>query len=179
MDVRPPPLAGPAARAPAAPGRANPPGGPPADPKGRGAWFVIERPASRWTSAAAHGPWALLSGLAILVAYVFNPYGFPLSLCSFLSLTGYPCPFCGSTRAFHRMAHARWGDALQENPFAAVLFVAVAAVFAANAGALVAGVRLRIGPRLRPGRWGALWIAAAGAAFLIASWVYRIAAGLK
>lgn len=43
--------------------------------------------------------------------------------CSFHTLTGRPCPGCGVTTAFSRMAHGRVVDALIAQPFGVVLFL--------------------------------------------------------
>lgn len=67
-----------------------------------------------------------------------------LSTCSFLQLTGQPCPMCGATTTFTLMAHLRPIDAFINQPFAAGLFLLTVAVFA------VSFVEA-IDPR---GRWG-------------------------
>ena len=53
-----------------------------------------------------------------------------LGTCSFLALTGQPCPMCGATTTFTLLAHLRPVEALVNQPFAALLFILSAAVFA-------------------------------------------------
>jgi hypothetical protein len=36
--------------------------------------------------------------------------------CPFRSITGFPCPGCGSQRALHDLLHGQVGDAFQHNP---------------------------------------------------------------
>lgn len=95
-----------------------------------------------------------------------------LGQCSFLSLTGYPCPMCGATTSFTLMAHFRPLDALVNQPFATMLFLMTLAVFAISLAEVVQ-------PR---GRWGRVlariepWEGALAGAFLAAmglAWVYK------
>jgi hypothetical protein len=95
-----------------------------------------------------------------------------LSTCSFLQLTGQPCPMCGATTTFTLMAHLRPFEALINQPFAAGLFLLTVGVFAIS----VAEV---IDPR---GRWGRLidrlepYEGIAATAFLVSmglGWAYK------
>lgn len=95
-----------------------------------------------------------------------------LNQCSFLTLTGYPCPMCGATTSFTLMAHLRPLDALQNQPFAVLLFLMTLAVFGISVAELLQ-------PR---GRWGRLlgriepWEGVLAASFLIAmglGWIYK------
>ena len=52
-------------------------------------------------------------GAAALAASRWQ-WGWPV--CGFHWLTGWPCPFCGGTRAITRFLQMRWGDALRLNP---------------------------------------------------------------
>lgn len=52
-----------------------------------------------------------------------------LGSCTFLTLTGMPCPMCGATTSFTLMAHLRPLDAFINQPFAASLFLMSAAAF--------------------------------------------------
>lgn len=96
-----------------------------------------------------------------------------LDRCSFLSLTGHPCPMCGATTTFTLMAHLRPVDAVLNQPFAAVLFLVTLGLFAV---ALLELARPR-------GRWDALisalapWegaIAAGALALMALGWAYKI-----
>jgi len=91
--------------------------------------------------------------------------------CGFLSLTGWPCLFCGMTRAFLAAGHGAWAEAFRQSPVGALLFPATAA-FAVWSGWRVWRGRT---PALRvpAGAWIALAVA------LLANWLYRLAAGLK
>lgn len=64
--------------------------------------------------------WIIACGaFAVLVTgLMFTPEAPPgLSVCVFHSMTGLPCPGCGLTRSFCAIAHLRWGDAWNFNPF--------------------------------------------------------------
>ena len=58
-----------------------------------------------------------------VIYYALDPSGssvFPR--CSFLTLTGYKCPGCGSQRAIHALLH---GDVVAAFKFNAMLFIAI------------------------------------------------------
>jgi len=126
-----------------------------------------------------HLPPALIAG-GVLLAAAFLPLDrIPYTVCTFLRLTGYPCPSCGLTRGFVAMAHGQWQAVLHACPLAALLYAATALVFAVNAAALLCGVRLA------PGRW-LKWRAGAWIVLLcffglliVLNWLYRLALGLK
>lgn len=66
--------------------------------------------------------WAGVVGVVALMQ-VWNPNKpslFPA--CPWLTLTGFFCPGCGSTRAIHALAHADLGMAMQRNPLAVIVF---------------------------------------------------------
>src|SRR3989339_1498243 len=89
-----------------------------------------------------HLPPALIAG-GVLLAAAFLPLDrIPYTICTFLRLTGYPCPSCGLTRGFIAMAHGQWLTVLHTCPLAVLLYAATALVFAVNAAALLCGVRL-------------------------------------
>jgi len=97
-----------------------------------------------------------------------------LGQCSFLQLTGYPCPMCGATTTFALMAHLRPLDAMLNQPFAAMLFMMTAAVFAVSAAEVVM-------PRRRWERlldWIEPWegrLAVGFLVFMAVGWLYKIA----
>jgi hypothetical protein len=128
---------------------------------------------------AHHLPWALIAGGVLLVTALLPLDRIPWTICTFLRITGYPCPTCGLTRGFVAMAHGQWPAVLRDCPLAALLYAATAFVFAVNAAALLCGVRLTPGRRLE---WRArAWVVClcfCGLLVLL-NWVYRLALGLK
>ncbi|MCX7010269.1 MAG: DUF2752 domain-containing protein [Kiritimatiellaeota bacterium] len=92
--------------------------------------------------------------------------------CLFLRFTGYPCMFCGMTRAFLLMAHGDIAGAWQIAPLGVPLFVLSVAAVVWGAACLVTGRKLLV--RL-PWRW----VFAVGVGLLLANWIYRLSAGLK
>ena len=127
----------------------------------------------------AHFPFTLVSGLFLLAAMFAPLRRLPLPACSFLQLTGYPCPFCGGTRAFVDMAHGRFLEAFAGHPLAALLYAMLILVFAWHSAAMLFGVVLRRGRVFclsKGGRrlgWGLAALA------LIGVWIYRLNLGLK
>lgn len=53
-----------------------------------------------------------------------------LNECTFLTLTGYPCPMCGMTTCFTLLAHFRPLQALVTQPFGIALFTITVIAFA-------------------------------------------------
>lgn len=91
--------------------------------------------------------------------------------CSWLMRTGWPCPSCGMTTSFAWMARGRVDKAFLAQPFAVVLFLAVAGLGVLSAIEAVAA-RDMLG-RLRPRVW---WLFA-GTAGLLAGWAFKAAWG--
>jgi hypothetical protein len=94
--------------------------------------------------------------------------------CTFLSLTGLPCPMCGATTTFAMMADGRVFSALLNQPFAALLFAITLVVFAISMAETLQPRRRwqRVADRLGP-REGTL-----ATIFLVLmglGWVYKIA----
>jgi len=147
-----------------------------------GLLWNVERPGCAGgykTVLAHHLPLALIAGGVLLAAALLPLDRIPYTICTFLRLTGYPCPSCGLTRGFVAMAHGQWLAVLHACPLAALLYVATALVFAVNTAALLCGVRLTIGRWLK-------WSARARVVFLcffgvliLLNWIYRLALGLK
>lgn len=144
---------------------------------GRPLLLKAVRPGSYWDTIGAHLPLALVTGLPLLLAAMVPINRLPLKACTFLGLTGQPCPFCGLTRSFWAMAGGDWSFAIYNYPLAAPFYMAVAAVFAWNAVALATGFRLSRGSLLTVGRWRrlAFW---AALLLLGANWIYRLILGL-
>jgi hypothetical protein len=59
---------------------------------------------------------AAISGGTLAVSAILNPRDVTgLSLCPIFHLTGAECPFCGMTRSFVSITHARFSEALDYN----------------------------------------------------------------
>jgi hypothetical protein len=73
----------------------------------------------------------LLAVLVFLVAAVHFAYlwRLPTPICWLRTLTGIPCPGCGSTRCFFALSHLDFARAFRLNPLTFLACVAVAAWF--------------------------------------------------
>jgi Protein of unknown function (DUF2752) len=96
-----------------------------------------------------------------------------LGTCSFLALTGLPCPMCGATTTFALMAHLRPLSAFANQPFAALLFLLTTAAFAV-ACAEVAYPRDRWRRALSWVAAREAWLAVAFLGAMTAGWLYKI-----
>lgn len=142
----------------------------------------VERPGGAGgfsTVLARHLPPAVLAFGVLLAAALLPLDRIPYTLCTFLRITGYPCPSCGLTRGFVAMAHGQWLNVLHTCPLAALLYAATALVFAVNTAAILCGVRLT------PGRW-LTWRARSWVVLLcicglliLFNWLYRLFYGMK
>ena len=96
-----------------------------------------------------------------------------LNTCTFLALTGQPCPMCGMTTTFSLMAHLQPLQALVNQPFGVVLFSMTAFVFGTSAAEVIL-------PRdrwRRLGRFLAPYEGTLATIFLIGmgvGWVYKM-----
>lgn len=119
---------------------------------------------------AIFGAVGMLGGLAIwLLGLDRLPYVF----CTFKLMTGLPCPTCGSTRTFGRLAELDLAGALWMNPLATAgaLVLVVWALWDAVLLPSRRALRLKLHPALVvPARVLAL------AAFLL-NWVYLLLSG--
>ena len=117
--------------------------------------------------------WAACACVAVVLRPVWLAAAVFLPACPWHSLTGWPCPGCGTTRAFVRLLYADIPGAIAVNPLAAC----GAAAFVV--GGLFAPVWLACGgptpslsTRPRPA-----WLALL-AASVLANWAYLAAAGV-
>jgi hypothetical protein len=136
------------------------------------------RPKSYWDVVVHHLPLAAISGTALFLPYLTSPQNLPMIPCTFLHLTGYPCPFCGFTRAFWAIATGQWGEALAGCPLAFGVFFLVAGLFIWNATAMILGRVILPGPGFYPPpqRRFAVWCVVGG--LFLLNWAYRLAMGL-
>ncbi len=143
---------------------------------GRVLFLYWSRPNSYWDVMAAHLPVALITGIALMLPHMVACDDLPLITCTFLNLTGYPCPFCGLTRSFWALSHGNWALAVHHAPLACVIYVATAFLFAWHSTALLTGLRIRssllrlLKSRIAVGLTGAM---------VILNWAYRLISGFK
>lgn len=140
-------------------------------------WISCGRPLSYGRVIAAHLPLAAVTGIPLLLAHTVPLRLFPLRACSFLWLTGYPCPFCGVTRAFWLMAEWCFREAWIFCPLGAVLYAGAWMILVWNAAGLLSGRVIIpaslfgwVGRHRRAVGLGVLLI-------VLANWIYRLARG--
>lgn len=137
-----------------------------------GAWF------SRSMSSALAVSIGSVFALSALLVPSPEGHGTHLQLglgpCTFLTMTGWPCPMCGATTSFTLMAHLHPWAAFVNQPFASLLFLL-------SAGVLGVSVAEVVDPRAR---WTAIldwlapretWLAAAFLGSMGIAWAYKIA----
>jgi hypothetical protein len=137
------------------------------------------RPPSYWDVVGAHVPLALVTGVVLFLSKWAPIDYLPLKTCTFLLLTGYPCPFCGFTRSFWAITHGDWAFALYNCPLACIVYVGVILVFAWNGAGLFLGVKLSRGRFLRLRTIRARWGIIITVVSLTLNWAYRLCLGLK
>jgi hypothetical protein len=136
------------------------------------------RPPSYWAVTVSHLPLSLLFGAALLLPHGVALDQMPLVPCTFRCLTGYPCPLCGMTRAVWAIANGRWAMAMADCPLAFLIVIFTAVMFLWHTLAVLSGVVLSPGPKLRPGPTGRGIIVSMVLVLLAFNWIYRIASGL-
>jgi hypothetical protein len=113
------------------------------------------------------GPVAFLGlvALALAIALATGFFQIALPQCTFKTLTGLPCAFCGSTRALRALGHFHFVDAFWFNPLATL---GVFGAFACAALATLTPQRFsRIAFRVK--RWPLLPL---GIALVILNWLF-------
>jgi len=145
----------------------------------RSPFLSVTRPRSYWDVVGAHFLPALVTGILLFASRWIPLNLLPLRPCTFLQLTGYPCPFCGFTRSFQAMSHGDYAFALYNSPIACLVYVGVVVVFVWNAVGLLFGVKLSRNRFLRLKTGKARWGIALFAVLLALNWVYRLGIGLK
>jgi len=94
--------------------------------------------------------------------------------CTFMDVTGVPCPMCGATTTFSLLAEGQVVRGVVNQPFASLLFFATVAVVGIS-GAEVIQPRQRwrrIEDVVRPVE---PWVAIAILAAMLAGWIWKIA----
>ena len=142
-------------------------------------FFSWSRPYSYWDVVEAHLPLAIITGIVLLLPHLVSCHLLPLKQCTFLSLTGFPCPFCGFTRSFWAMAEGEWTLALNNSPIACLMYIAVLLIFVWNVTGLLVGLKIARGQFMRLSPEMARFIIIILIILLILNWVYRLSLGLK
>ena len=118
--------------------------------------------------------WAALGGAIALTAAAWLAYlPVPQLPCQFKTVTGYPCPGCGSTRAVIALTQGRPLTALRLQPLMTPVYLLAAVALAYAIVAVLLGRRLRW--RLPPTL--AVWWPAAVPVLIVATWLYLICDG--
>ena len=133
------------------------------------------RPDSYWDVVVAHLPIALLTGLGLFLPIWVAFHTLPFMKCTFLCVTGFPCPFCGFTRSLWSISAGEWYFAVRNCPLSLGVYGLMVIFFAWHSTALLLGIKMKSGlyPLCRSVHtW---WII--GAIFFL-NWVYRISVGL-
>ncbi|MBK9139339.1 MAG: DUF2752 domain-containing protein [Verrucomicrobia bacterium] len=120
------------------------------------------RPSNLWGLAG-------LLALALIAAHVIELWQVPLPRCTTRSLTGVPCPFCGSTRTLMAAARGDLATAAALNPLVFIGLLAIPVWLVALALERLAGrplLPLSLA-RWHRVRWG--WVLTV---VLLANWFY-------
>jgi len=147
-------------------------------------------PAAGEVEMAAASPWGLrlrapvgrlplgavfgaIGGLGAFAVGLLGLDRLPFPVCLLKSVTGLPCPTCGSTRALGHLLHLDFAGALAMNPLATGGLIALAAWAAADLSLLPRGraLEVEIGPPL------SRWVRSGAVAAILANWIYLLAAG--
>ncbi len=133
------------------------------------------RPDSYWDVVVAHLPVALLTGLGLLLPLRVSFHFLPFIKCTFLTVTGLPCPFCGFTRALWSISAGQWHDALRNCPLSLGVYGLMVFLFMWHSSALLLGVKMKSGAYNAFKSVHIWWVI--GVLFFF-NWVYRISLGL-
>jgi len=136
------------------------------------AWF---RPDSYWDVVVAHLPFVLLTGLALALPFWVSLRSLPLIGCTFLNVTGLPCPFCGFTRSFWSIQAGDISFAVYNYPISLAIYGLVILFFIWHFVALLMGIKIESGC-YRLCRSGRVWWII-GTVFFC-NWVYRLSLGM-
>jgi hypothetical protein len=137
-------------------------------------WFVCVQTPAYWDVVGAHLLAALAAGLPLLLSFIISHQTIPLLPCTFLGLTGYPCPFCGFTRSLWAISAGDWTYATINCPLAWPVYGALVLVFAWNAAGLLFGIKIMRGPALRLSSQQKRWALVLISVLVLLNWVYRL-----
>ena len=141
-------------------------------PPGQSPVSFGRRPGALTRPNKVHPLWAL-AALASLVMAARLALQLPIWIppCGLRTLTGIPCPMCGSTRSLAAISHLELTQAMAFNPLTAAACLGASAWVVAAGIARCAGAELRIslGQRMAGLPW---WRIALGLA--LANWIYLI-----
>jgi Protein of unknown function (DUF2752) len=130
----------------------------------------LKAPVGRLPLGAVFGT---IAGLGALAVGLLGLDRLPFSVCLFKTLTGLPCPTCGSTRAVGCLVHLDLAGALAMNPLATMAAGVLAIWALCDFGLLARGRALEIEMGRPLGR--VVRYAAVAAVFV--NWVYLLASG--
>ena len=113
---------------------------------------------------------------ALLVGRFLRESQVPIPGCTFLRLTNFPCPFCGTTRSFFESAKGAVGEAFAQAPLGVLVY---GATWLLLGWCLYRSAR----PPLPHGPGGETplprLLVYGALALILANWVYRLAMGYK
>ena len=139
-------------------------------------------PLARWLpDRAANAAWGALFAAPLVLARMLKPSAegmgthrqLGLPPCTFLWMTGFPCPFCGMTTSWSHAAHGDVITSIRTQPMGFVLFL-IAALLAVRtlASAATGGERFRLERVVTRVPKAAWW---SGLAALCVAWIYKSA----
>jgi hypothetical protein len=137
------------------------------------------RPPSYWDVVGTHLPLALVTGIPLLLSILVPLDLIPYPACTFLKLTGLPCPFCGLTRSFWAISSGDWTYAAFNYPLSFVLYFVTVLTFAWNITGLLTGMRISGGRLIHHLKEWRNWIIAIISLLIALNWTYRLMLGLK
>lgn len=139
-----------------------------APPPARG--LRVTAPIGRLPLGAIFGTIGALGAAAV---GLFGLDRLPFNVCLFKSLSGLPCPTCGSTRAVGCLVHLDVAGAIAMNPLATVAMGLVAIWSLCDFGLLTRGRALDVEIARPLGRI----VRVLALAMVAANWLYLVAAG--
>lgn len=144
----------------------------------RAMFFSWIRPRSYWDVVGKHLPIALVTGIPLFLSFWVPLRVMPLRQCTFLQITGHPCPFCGFTRSFWAFSKGDWSFAFSNCPLAFLVYVAVVVMFLWNTIGLLSGVKIERGRFLHIDACHVHRFIVFVTTLFLLNWIYRLSLGL-